>query len=207
MPLNATLKHFGDLLDLRLKREVFTTEDAVRYTFFAALLAKGGLYAHDVVLEHRHPSIAGAEIDTWAPTFGGKGLAVEFKYDRALPGGKNTPRTQRAGHVFHDLYRLRMVPGEMQRVFVYLTGPEMAKYFSNPVNGLSGFFTLHAGHTLLIDADFMRTKAPSFVAACQETPDVQVSQLHSRSLPLEHQLRIYEVLGAPVTKRVLSPAS
>jgi hypothetical protein len=202
MAIEPTLERFGELLHLRLERDIFTTEDSVRYTFFAALLEKGGLYPHDIVLEHRHPSIAGAEIDTWAPTFGGRGLAVEFKYDRGLPSGKNTPRTQKAGQVFHDLYRLRMVAPEMLRVFVYLTGVEMARYFSNPTNGLAEFFSPGRGRMLVVDSGFMSSKSPSFVASTGEVPNVLVTQLYSRSLPKDHELRVYEVRNA-----ILSPST
>lgn len=193
MPITRTLERFGELLQLRFERDTFTTEDSVRYTLFAALLEEGGLQPHDVILEQRHPSIAGAEIDTWAPTFGRSGLAAEFKYDRALPGGKNTPRTQKAGQVFHDLYRLGLITPEMLRVLIYLADSEMVGYFSNRENGLRDFFALERGGTFTVDSAFMTQRPASFRAAARDIPNVVVSALYGLSLPKNHELRIYEV--------------
>ena len=55
---------FAQLLRKRFGQGVYTTEDSIRYTFFAALLAKSDLEAQDVVLEYPHPQIPGAEVDT-----------------------------------------------------------------------------------------------------------------------------------------------
>lgn len=55
---------FGDMLETRLLNEVFSTEDSVRYTFFAALLGAGALRPEQIILEYPHPVIARAEIDT-----------------------------------------------------------------------------------------------------------------------------------------------
>jgi hypothetical protein len=40
---------FAELLERRLKRGVFTTEDAVRYTFFIALVQALNLRPEDIV--------------------------------------------------------------------------------------------------------------------------------------------------------------
>lgn len=95
-----TWERFAELLGRRLTKGVFTTEDSVRYTFFTALLEWERLAPEDIVLEHRHPTIASALIDTWIPQLNGAGFAFEFKYDRDIPSGKNSPRTQRAGKKF-----------------------------------------------------------------------------------------------------------
>ncbi len=198
MALSAVLDRFGELLYARLESDAFTNEDSVRYTFFAALLEKGGIECHSVVMEYPHPSIPGAEVDTWIPSFDGSGLAIEFKYDRDIPSGKNTPRTQKAGKVFHDLYRLGKIEPHVRRVFIYLTGPEMAGYFGNPTNGLARFFLLPAGQSLVIDSPFLSGKSATFVASTGEIPNVVVTALYGRSLPRLHYVRGYEVKNAPL---------
>jgi len=196
MTLPAVLERFGELLHTRLESDVLTTEDSVRYTFFAALLEKGGIDCHNVIMEYRHPSIPGAEVDTWIPSIDGSGLAVEFKYDRDIPSGRNAPRTQKAGKVFHDLYRLGKIEAHMRRVFVYLTGPEMAGYFGNPTNGLTRFFLLPSGESLAIDSAFMAGKSVTFTASVGEPPNVLVTGLYSRSLPRLHHVQAHEVKNA-----------
>src|SRR5436309_2964376 len=103
MEFDQTFRSFASLLNERLQRGVQTTEDCIRYTFFHAALQEG--IAHtDVVLEYRHPAIVGAQIDTLITRDGG--VAIEFKYDRANPGGTNQNRTQRAAAVLNDIFRL-----------------------------------------------------------------------------------------------------
>jgi hypothetical protein len=194
--LQSALERFGELLHTRLEKGVFTTEDAVRYTFFAALLQSGSFHPHEVIPEFRHPAIAGAQIDTWIPSFDGRGLAVEFKYDRDIPSGRNAPRTHKAGKIFHDLYRLGEIGSEIHRVFVYLAGPEMSQYFTNAANRLTAFFALPRGHSLIVDSAFVAGRSPTFTAALGATPNIAVSALYSRSLPRSHEVRVYEVFRA-----------
>lgn len=193
MSLPSVLERFGELLYARLENDVFTTEDSVRYKFFAALLEKGGIDCHNVIMEYRHPTISGAEVDTWIPSFDGSGLAIEFNYDRDIPSGKNSPRTQKAGKIFHDIYRLRMIGSHMRRVFIYLTGPEMAGYFGNPTNGLARFLLLPPGESLAIDSAFIAGKSATFTASVGNAPDARIVGLYSRNLPRQHNVRAYEV--------------
>jgi hypothetical protein len=194
MEFRDALENFGDLLDTRLGSGVFTTEDSVRYTLFAALLTKWNLRPEEIVLEQPHPAIARAQIDAWIPAAGDRpGVAIEFKYDREMPSERNSPRTQKAGKVFHDLYRLGTLPKSVVRIFVYLTSSEMAGYFRNPSNGLSAFFALPLGRSLPIDAGFMQGRASTFVQSAGQVPSVAVRTLHSRSLSNNHELRVFEV--------------
>lgn len=208
--LGDTLENFGDLLDSRLGKGVFTTEDSVRYTLFAALLAKAGFRPDEVVLEQPHPAIPRAQIDTWVPPSNGNmGVAIEFKYDREIPSERNSPRTQKAGKAFHGLYRLGKLPNSMTRLFVYLTSSEMASYFRNPSNGLDAFFALPKGELLAIDAKFMDGRPNTFVQSVGQIPEVSVLSLYSRSLPNAHELRVFEVkdIGAYSTSSALYTAS
>lgn len=193
MKLQDTMSRFGELLHTRLDKNIFTTEDSVRYTFFAALMEKGKISCEQVILEYPHPSIPRAKIDTWISDLDGNRWAIEFKYDRDIPSQKNTPRTQKAGMVFHDLGRLAKIGVNVRGIFVYLTGPEMAGYFSNLSNGLAQFFALPVGASMKIDSNFINGKAATFLAAAGELPDVVIESLHSRNLSAQHELRIYEI--------------
>jgi len=80
--LAPALQRFGELLDRRLRRGVHTTEDAVRYTFFVALIQALGLQPEDLIPEQDHGNIAGAKIDTCMPAFAKWGYSIESKYHR-----------------------------------------------------------------------------------------------------------------------------
>jgi hypothetical protein len=188
-----TWKRFGDLLHARLNAGAFTTEDSVRYTFFAALLEGEHLKPEEIVLEFRHPTIADAEIDTWVPNLRGVATAIEFKYDRDFPSGKNSPRTQKVGKVFHDLYRLGQLDSTAKRFFVYLASSEMTKHFMSERNRLTEFFGLKPGLSLRIDADFCAGRAKTFLSVLGTTPNVEALAVYSRSLPHDHELRAFEI--------------
>ena len=192
MNLNEALQRFGDLLDSRLKRCVFTTEDSARYTFFAALLDVG-VRPHEVILEYPHPAIDRAQVDTWLPEFGSSGLAVEFKYDRAIPSGRNSPRTQKAGKLFHDLYRLGLMAHQCHCLFVYLTCSEMSRYFANGSNNLLDFYNLSVGSCLQIDSEYMSGRPITFLRSAGGSPSVTITCQLSRDLAGNHALRAYEV--------------
>jgi hypothetical protein len=114
MHIADTFKQFSALLGERLRLGVLTTEDSIRYTFYIALLSSGDMKHTDVILEHPHPLIPGAEIDTIIRGVNGRQpLAVEFKYDRGNPGGTNQNRTQRAAAVVGDMFRLVKVPNSV----------------------------------------------------------------------------------------------
>jgi hypothetical protein len=191
----AIFQRFGDLLDERFKRGVVTTEDSVRYTFFAALL-NAGILPHEVVLEYPHPAIERAKIDTWLPSYKEGSVAIEFKYDRDPPGGKNQPKTQKAGYVFKDLHRQVHVAKEIgvRSFFVYVTSEEMATYFRNPINGHTQLWSLGAGEELGIDEDYFSNKPQTFLAALGGAFEAKVCGAFSRRLSGDNYLRAYEVM-------------
>ncbi len=195
--MESILAAFSSLLRERLSRETFTTEDSIRYTFFAALLRDSHLAPHDIVLEYPHPQIPGAEVDTFLPVFGGRPLAIEFKYDRRIPSGASVPRPQNAGELFKDisrLIRLDMKP-EPVRVLVYLTDAVMAGYFANPKNGHAAFFGLPCGQRLRIDSTYISGKATTFQRNAGADLAAILECRWSEELPRGHHLRIYEVLA------------
>ena len=193
--MNVVFEQFGEMLESRLAGGVFTTEDSVRYTFFAALLEAGSLRPEHVILEFPHPVVTRAEVDTWIPDYRGESIALEFKYDRETPGGTNSPRPHQAGKIFHDLHRLLLMNGDraLRRIFVYLTSAEMTGYMNNPRNGLQEFFSLDQDIGMEVQPDFFRSKSKTFQRAAEGAFLASVVSLYSRSLPKRHELRIYEI--------------
>lgn len=194
--MNAEFEKFGDLLDERFRRGVVTTEDSVRYTFFAALLGAGAS-PHQVVMEYPHPAIDRAKIDTWLPSYKDGSIALEFKYDRDPPGGKNQPKTQKAGSVFKDLRRQIEVAKAVgvRSYFVYVTSEEMAVYFRNPNNGHKCFWDLEKGQELNIGEEYFENKPKTFLNTLGGKFDAKVIGVFARSLSAGHYMRTYEVLA------------
>lgn len=195
--MREAIEVFANLLNERLAVGAYTTEDSVRYTFFHALLSSGVCSHTDVVLELPHPTIQRAEIDTLITTRSNEpSVALEFKYDRRIPSGRNLPRSRKAGAVFKDLFRLARVPESTAKVkcFVYLTDSEMASYFRNPANGLRDFFELDEGQSLMLPPAFVAARAETFqkeVRASQIT--CTVTGVFSREMENERSLRIHRV--------------
>jgi hypothetical protein len=180
----------------RLERKVYTTEDSVRYTFFAALLAKSGIEPHDIVLEYPHPTIPGAEIDAFLTSFHGRPTAIEFKYDREIPSGAAVPRPQNAGELFKDIARLSrfIATPEPRRMLVYCTDSIMATYLGNPANGHAAFFNLQKGKRVKIDSSYLAPKPATFKKALRFELLAELECTWSEVLPHECQLRVYDVL-------------
>src|SRR5207302_4080338 len=85
------IKAYVTFLNRRLSAGVHTTEDSIRYTFYAALLEEG-VRPEDVILEDRHSNIERALVDTLILDANRRpAIAIEFKYDRSIPGGGNQP--------------------------------------------------------------------------------------------------------------------
>lgn len=192
--MKPVFSEFANLLAQRLSVGTPTTEDSVRYTLFAAMLANG-VKAEDVVLEYPHPAIPRAQVDTWLPSYDGKSIAIEFKYDRDPPGGKNQPKTQKAGSVFRDIHRLLLIGESISAIcyFVYVTTNEMAIYFKNPNNGYDGFFALADGQHLEIRNGYFFGKPATFMNALGGGFEADLLAIQSQSLPADHSLRIYQV--------------
>lgn len=134
--IRAALPRFIELLTERLTDGVPTTEDSVRYLFFASMLDQG-FDPNRIVLEYPHPVVGRARVDTVVLDPSGLPVvAIEFKYDRAGPGGHNQPRPMKAGAALADLTRLHQLT-LAERWFVHLLDREMTAYLSSPRNGLS----------------------------------------------------------------------
>ncbi|MBC8466185.1 hypothetical protein H8D57_04075 [bacterium] len=195
--MQRIFESFAELLDERLSLGVFTTEDSVRYTFFQALTQDGDLHHTDVIMEYPHPEIKRAQIDTLITAKGSlPSMAFEFKYDRRNPGKTNQNRTQRAGAVFKDLFRLTQVPDKTakKKYFVYLTDDEMAGYFRNPANGFARFFELDSGESFSIDNSLISTRARTFqdVVHSYQIESKAIGAFRSK-LSQDHALRIFSI--------------
>lgn len=182
---------FAGLLETRVSRAVPTTEDSVRYTLFAAML-RNNVEPHSVILEFAHPVIPRAAIDMWMVGFHGKDVAIEFKYDRDPPGGKNQPKTQKAGALFADLRRLQFVSDRAVSYFVYVTTMEMGVYFRNPSNGHEKLYGLGPGKSVEIGRSHFSNKPKTFLDAAGGVFEATVTGVVNQRFG-GHCLSVYNV--------------
>lgn len=142
--LEPVFRNFTQLLHQRQLRGSLNKEDAVRYSFFHALVTTGGIDQADIFLETPHLGLEGfKEIDLMVPPQESReGLLLEFKYDTRPPGGRNINSTDRGAALLRDLYRLSTYEPEKhwRRLMVYVSDNAMANYFRKPGNGLTTFF-------------------------------------------------------------------
>ena len=192
--IHKIFSDFAELLNTRFGRGILTTEDSVRYTLFASMLYNG-LEPDGVILEFPHPTIARAQVDTWMPEFDGHNVAIEFKYDRDPPGGKNQPKTQKAGSAFRDLRRLELVNAHSKATcyFIYVTTKEMDVYFRNSANGHKELYDLLPGAYLNIRQNYFSDKPQTFMKYLEGPFEAKVSGVLKMSLSGDHFLRIYGV--------------
>lgn len=186
---------FASLLLRRLNLGVYTTEDSVRYTFFAALLSAGNIKPENVILELPHAKIKRAELDTWIAWPSGKTTAIEFKYHRAIPSGMNAPRPMKAGELFRDVFRLFALfcEGQTECYFVYLTDGEMVGYLKNVANGLADFFDLGEDKPLPIGKSYFAARSVTLQGSVGDVVPVTLTSVFKRDLPKNHALRVYGV--------------
>ena len=193
--MKEVLEQFSTLLKRRLGI-VYTTEDSVRYTFFVALLKQTNIAPHEVILEYPHPKIPRAEVDTYVPsTQERKGLILEFKYDREIPSHTNSPRPQKAGKLFNDIYKLTRFDADPDATLwlIYLTDGEMANYLRNAHNGLVDFFELPVGEVLKIDENYISSKSATFKGDIGGSTTVDIECIWNEEMPNQHEVRVYEI--------------
>jgi len=197
MITDQVFKAFANVLSQRLRAGAFTTEDGVRYAFADALLQEKFCAREDIVPEHRHPVFERKALDLLIAQCPGRAaVACEFKYDRAIPSGRNMPRPQHAGAIFKDLFRLARIPAELagERLFIYLTDSEMASYLANPGNGLTRFYDLPVGVTMPLDQAFVQRHSATFIKATAGLAlPCRVTGAFQAELAGSHSLRIWRV--------------
>lgn len=196
--VDEAFKLFSELLEERFNREIFTTEDSVRYTLFHCLTKCMNLNPSDIILEQAHPTIPRAEIDMHIlPNKEVQEIFFEFKYDRAIPSEKNAPRPQKAGKIFADIFRLASIKSTAsnKRYFVYVTDSEMATYFMNTPNRLSDFFNLTLKGHLVVDSKYVNNHCETFVksAGVNVAPCELICKL-SKKANDDIWIRIYEIM-------------
>lgn len=193
------LDHFVSLLSERFAEGVFTSEDAIRYTFFHALTAEGGYSPRAVTLEEPLPHHRGRRIDTVVYDRGGRRvLILEFKYHRIAAATQ--PKPQLAGGIFRDLFRLAYAQATWRStaLFVYATDAGMADYLRRPRHGLDRFFDLAPGQTLEVGAESVQGRSPTFVKSLEGFlyPGA-ITCVRKLSLPSDQHLRVYSVEHKP----------
>uniref|UniRef100_A0A7C5Z2W5 Restriction endonuclease n=1 Tax=candidate division CPR3 bacterium TaxID=2268181 RepID=A0A7C5Z2W5_UNCC3 len=196
--IDKIFEQFTELLEDRFSKQVYTTEDSIRYSLFYCLTNYGRIHPSDVILEYPHPHFSGAKVDTYIPPQNGHfGLVFEFKFDREIPSSKNPPKTQKAGKVFADIFLLVLFKPDNKNVrsyFVYVTDKEMATYFQNPSNQLDNFFNLMPGDILKIDRKYIEKHPRIFVKSVgSNIVDCEVLCYLRKEFPSEIWVRIYEI--------------
>lgn len=194
-------KSFSAELHTRIEKGVFTTEDSVRYTFFLSLMKHTSLAPYDIVLEFPHNARESAKIDTYIQQYEGFEVVIEFKYNRAIPSGKNSPTPQKAGELFNDMNRLLDFKTSFPaiRLFVYLADNKMVSYMRNRRNKLADFLDLKTGKKIEIEQSFFTEKSKTFQKAARGTFSANIFCEWSDTLPMSQELRIYRIEESRVT--------
>jgi len=202
--MKQILDTFTSLLREKFGTPIVTTEDCIRYTFFAALL-HAGLKPHQIVQELPHPAIHQKEVDTWIPDYKGSEYFIEFKFDRLPSGGSTQNKTDRSGKLLNDMLRLAMIPSEVgkkrDRMFVYLTDAGMHTYFTNPNNGYAGIYDGNCNQTQEITQRFMTSRPQSAQKAitCEMFP-IRATPIYKLAVNHQLQLRVFLI------ERIVEPS-
>jgi len=196
--INLLFQGFADFLEDRFSKQVYTTEDSIRYTLFYYLTQKMHIHPSDIIIEYPHTHIPRAKIDTYIPPMEKRpGFIFEFKFNRKMPGGRNPAKSMKAGKVFADIFRLAdfQTDNNIRRFFVYITDRLMAVYFQNPSNKLQDFFNLIPGNVLRIDRAYVQEGHPkTFIKNIgKNIVNCDVICHLNRSLKSNIWIHIYEV--------------
>jgi hypothetical protein len=143
LDLAPAFSEFASSVSIRLQRGVHTSEDAIRYTFFWAILNELHLRPEDIILEHSHTGIDRAEVDFYLPVCDGTpGFIAEFKYHRKGAATTASPRPLQAGAIIRDFDRLSryVTSTQLQRYLVYVTDSEMHNYLSKRRDDVGRFY-------------------------------------------------------------------
>jgi hypothetical protein len=121
-------------------------------------------------------------------------VAIEFKYDRAIPSGRNQPKTMKAGDVVSDMGRLRQVRSDCLRFFVYITDQGMAVYWRNERNRFSKMFSLRPGQSLDVPIELLSAMPATFRSRLKGwSAPLRLVSVCCEDLPRSHYLRMFEV--------------
>ena len=189
----ATFSQFSGFLERRIASGQHLTEDSLRYAFFLALVQTTSIEQHEVILELPHPQFPGKEIDTYvAGAAGRQEFFVEFKFHRS--SGSSSPTPQKAGSLFKDFSRMAALMGKDRHcLVVYLTCPEMARYFTKNATTYSDFWQQPAGSAFLFDEVFAAKTTETFRKASGTRVSARVGVHFSAALAKDHHLRVFDV--------------
>jgi len=166
-----------------------TISEVLVETFVAS-----GISAHHILKRHT-PLVVSGELDMWIPLHQAKPLAIKTRSDRSLASGVNQPRTHKAGEFFRDIRSLAQAAKQLasRSYLIYVTSAEMAGYFSNPNNRHQQIFTLQPGHEFVIQDGYFDDRPQTLLNVIGAEFCATLKCMDSRTLPRQHQLRIFEV--------------
>ena len=154
-------------------------------------MLRNSVEPHEVIQEYPHDALGGGKrLDTWMPEFHGKAVAVECKYDPSR--GATLNETQRAGAVFEDLRRLRLLSDDAVCYLVYVTMQDMDRHFRNRHQELYG---LEQGESIKIRRSYFADKPSAFMDKVDGVFEATVTGVVNQRFS-GHNLRVYNVAKA-----------
>ena len=156
-----------------------------------------GISPNEILLESPHPADSKKEVDmVVAPSGTRPEFVFEFKFHRYV--GSMMPRPMNAGQLFKDIFRLAMYKchNETSRCFVvYATDSTMRDYFCRRGNNLNDFFNLNIDKSLLIDENYVKNHAKTFIDHCGYVCDCEASMCLKQDFD-NLSIRIFEIENA-----------
>ena len=122
---------FASALRIRLAAKTYTTEDAIRYYFWNALLdADASL--HDLIPENPHPAerMQRKAVDLWIATEPFGPAWLEVKYDRPSPNS-DMAHSDNYGALLADFFKLGLIEDTASKLVLYVSTGEMLRYHRN----------------------------------------------------------------------------
>jgi hypothetical protein len=205
----AALELFSELLQERLKRHRTLTEDEIENSLNYSLVERGNLAEFEIRMEFEHPSLPEKKLDSYVAASDSHGAAAwEVKYDRKPPGGMNQPKSNKAGALINDVFRLAGLSEDeqLERVLIYVTDEEMVGYFKNPRNQFGSFFDLAPGESFPFDSAWVASLSAS-VKKWVKAPGklCRVNAIYSAQLSANVALRVYAVVLESTTRTAREP--
>ena len=196
MILDKTARRFAHLVKERFSLDIYTTEDSIRYLFFCSLLVELNINPNELVLEYPHPGIQKKKIDTISLAANDRPeLVFEFKFDRSIPSGQNSPKPMKAGGLLKDVSRLAKYKTEKNAsrcFFVYVTDLEMMRYMNNPGNNLAEFFNLGIKIEMHIDEEYINQHSKTLIESVGTITPCRISGCFREDYR-KYAIRIYEI--------------
>jgi hypothetical protein len=201
--VRAVSVHFVSRIRQRLEKGVFTTDEAVKMTFLASLLERGGLPLHEVIFDYPHPTFAETVDVCVPPTRSRTGLLMQVRYDRET-SGKKAVNAKRAARLIHGLSRLAHFSRGLSadRCFVYVTDYAVTAYFRNPRHELGALYEAPSGASLQVSEAVVSRFPPPLRREVGWVVPFGLECLVAEDLPVTHELHVYRVQPADATRRI-----